>query len=155
MIQYHPIGVIRTQYTDRESTPAQAAFAQQSMMAVAELDEAFTEGLSDLEGFSHLILIFHFHQARPAALKQTPRFDDTPRGVFSTRSPHRPNPIGMSIVELVKIEDNRLYFNHADMLDRTPLLDIKPFIPAIDHREQAVDGWVAGRIPPDKTQEKE
>lgn len=61
----------------------------------------------------------------------------------------------MSIVELVKIEDNRLYFNHADMLDRTPLLDIKPFIPAIDHREQAVDGWVAGRIPPDKTQEKE
>lgn len=125
----------------------QAALAKSSMMSVAVVEEEFMEGLQDLEQFTHIILVYWFHQAKPCQLLQKPSIDDTLRGVFSIRSPHRPNPIGISVVELVKIEKNQIYFNYADMLDGTPLLDIKPFVPALDHRWEAGSGWTEGKFP--------
>lgn len=146
-ITYVPIGTIRTQYAETMGMPIQSALAQNSLLAVAELDEHYTEGLDQLEGFTHIILIYHFHRAGAPALKQKPFLDKTEKGVFAIRGPHRPNPIGMSIVELVKIEGNKVYFNHADMLDGTPLLDVKPFIPAFDHRDEAGNGWLEQVFP--------
>jgi len=122
--------------------PIQASLAQNSMMAVAEINETYLEGLTDLDGFSHIILVYHFHKAHAPALIQKPFLDQESHGIFAIRSPHRPNPIGISVVELVKVEGNRIYFNHADMLDETPLLDIKPFVPAFDHRDAGRCGWL-------------
>ncbi len=145
-MEIHPIGTIRTQYTEAKETPIQPAFAENSLLAVAELDEAYSAGRESLEKFTHAIVIFWFHQARKPKLTQKPFMDDQEYGIFAIRSPHRPNPIGISIVEIVKIEDHRLYFNHADMLDETPLLDIKPFIPEFDNRLQAGMGWLEGKL---------
>ncbi len=146
MITYKPIGIIRTQYTETLGMPIQAAMATNSVMAVAVLDEAFVAGLKDLEGFSHIILVYHFHKAGKTAMLQKPFLDDEAHGLFAIRSPHRPNPIGISVVKLIRIEDNRLYFNHSDMLDETPLLDIKPFVPQFDNRETERIGWLQGRV---------
>ncbi len=110
---------------------------------MAEISEEFTEGLTDLTGFSHIILIYHFHKSGKAPLMQKPLLDKKLHGVFSIRSPRRPNPIGISIVELVRIEENLVYFHGADMLDETPLLDIKPFVPRFDNRENASSGWLS------------
>jgi tRNA (adenine37-N6)-methyltransferase len=145
-INYEPIGIIRTQYTVTLGMPIQAALAQKSVLAVAEISEQFVEGLTDLTAFSHIILIYHFHKSREAPMMQKPFLDDQKHGVFSIRSPRRPNPIGMSVVELIRIEENRLYFNGADMLDETPLLDIKPFVPQFDHRETDRIGWLKGKL---------
>jgi tRNA (adenine37-N6)-methyltransferase len=145
-INYEPIGIIRTQYTETLGMPIQAALAQKSVLAVAEISEQFVEGLTDLTAFSHIILIYHFHKSREAPMMQKPFLDDQKHGVFSIRSPRRPNPIGMSVVELIRIEENRLYFNGADMLDETPLLDIKPFVPQFDHRETDRIGWLKGKL---------
>jgi tRNA (adenine37-N6)-methyltransferase len=142
-INYEPIGIIRTQYTVTLGMPIQAALAQKSVLAVAEISEQFVEGLTDLTAFSHIILIYHFHKSREAPMMQKPFLDDQKHGVFSIRSPRRPNPIGMSVVELIRIEENRLYFNGADMLDETPLLDIKPFVHRFDNRENASLGWLS------------
>ncbi len=154
-ITIKPIGTIRTQYFETLGMPIQAALAQSSVLAVAILDEDFMDGLKDLEQFTHIILVYWFHKARPFQLLQKPFVEDTLRGIFSIRSPHRPNPIGISVVELVKIEKNHLYFNHADMLDGTPLLDIKPFVPALDNRPNAGSGWTEGKfdstLPPAST----
>lgn len=141
-IKYIPIGTIHTQYQQTANMPIQAALAQNSLLAVAEIDAPFVEGLTGLEAFSHIILVYHFHKAGPAAMRQKPFLDDQEHGLFAIRSPHRPNPIGISIVEIVRIEDNRVYFNHADMLDGTPLLDIKPFVRVFDHRDEASLGWL-------------
>ena len=141
-----PIGIIRTQYTETLGMPIQAALAQSSVLSVAMLDEEWVEGLQDLEQFTHIILVYWFHKARPFQLLQKPFIENTMRGIFSIRSPHRPNPIGISVVELVKIEKNHIYFNHADMLDGTPLLDIKPFVPALDNRLTAGSGWAEGKF---------
>ncbi|MBG0782283.1 MAG: tRNA (N6-threonylcarbamoyladenosine(37)-N6)-methyltransferase TrmO [Bacteroidales bacterium] len=145
-MEIHPIGTIRTQYTEAKGTPIQPAFAETSLLAVAELDETYSAGLEGLEKFSHAILIFWFHQSQTPKLKQKPFLGDREYGVFAIRSPHRPNPIGISVVEIVKIEDHRLYFNHADMLDETPLLDIKPFVPEFDNRPHAGKGWLEGKL---------
>ncbi len=142
-ISYEPIGIIRTQYTETLGMPIQAAMAKNSVLAVAEISEEFTEGLTDLTGFSHIILIYHFHKSGKAPLMQKPFLDEKLHGVFSIRSPRRPNPIGISIVELVRIEGNLVYFHGADMLDESPLLDIKPFVPRFDNRENASSGWLS------------
>jgi tRNA-Thr(GGU) m(6)t(6)A37 methyltransferase TsaA len=146
-VTFLPIGLIYTQYTDNEGVPIQSALAEKSMMAVAEIAPHFIAGLEGLEAFTHAILVYHFHKSGAPQLKQKPFLDDDLHGIFSIRSPHRPNPIGISIVELVKIEENKIYFNHADILDGTPLLDIKPFIPAFDHREDANNGWLEAKFP--------
>jgi tRNA-Thr(GGU) m(6)t(6)A37 methyltransferase TsaA len=110
-----------------------------------ELAAAFQPGLQDLAGFSHLFLIYVFHEASGLQLTVTPFLDATPRGVFATRAPKRPNPIGLSVVRLIAIEDNRLMLEDVDMLDGTPVLDIKPYVPAFDRPENVRVGWLAGR----------
>jgi tRNA (adenine37-N6)-methyltransferase len=146
-VTFLPIGVIYTQYTETAGMPIQSALAENSMMAVAEIAPHFIPGLDGLDAFSHIILVYHFHKAGAPQLKQKPFLDDEMHGIFAIRSPHRPNPIGISIVELVKIEGNKIYFNHADMMDGSPLIDIKPFIPVFDHRDEANNGWLEAKFP--------
>jgi tRNA-Thr(GGU) m(6)t(6)A37 methyltransferase TsaA len=95
-----------------------------------------------LAGFSHIILLYHFHRVRQARLTVVPFMDDEPRGVFATRAPSRPNPIGLSIVRLLGIEGNLLQIENVDIVDGTPLLDIKPYVPAFDHNDAERIGWL-------------
>lgn len=110
--------------------------------ATIELKNEFIDGLKDLEQFSHIILLYHFHQSEGYKLKVTPFMDTEERGLFSTRAPRRPNGIGMSIVRLIEIENNILHIEDVDILDGTPLLDIKPFFSQFDNREEAKSGWL-------------
>jgi tRNA-Thr(GGU) m(6)t(6)A37 methyltransferase TsaA len=106
----------------------------------------YAEGLKDLAGFSHLILLYHFHRAGPARLTVTPFLDDAPHGVFATRAPARPNPIGLSVVRLVGVEGLVLHLTDVDVLDQTPLIDLKPYVPAFDQPDGPVRvGWLSGR----------
>jgi tRNA-Thr(GGU) m(6)t(6)A37 methyltransferase TsaA len=139
-ITYAPIGVIRSLHTDPEKTPIQSVYAQ-GCTGRAEVMPEYAEGLKDLEGFSHLILIYHFHRAGPVRLIVRPFLQDIDRGVFSTRAPCRPNPIGLSIVKLVRREGCTLHLDGVDILDETPLLDIKPYVGRFDRIETTSDGW--------------
>ena len=107
-----------------------------------ELFPEFAEGLKDLDGFSHLILLYNFHQSSGYRLTVTPFLDSEPRGVFATRAPKRPNPIGLSIVRLARIQGATLDIENVDMLDGTPLLDIKPYVPDFDHQADCRIGWL-------------
>ncbi len=109
------------------------------------LKEEFISGLTDLDGFSHILLIYHFHQSSGFDLMTTPFLDSKKRGVFATRAPRRPNAIGISVVRLLKIENNMLHIAGVDMLDETPLLDIKPYIPAFDVHPTEKDGWTTNK----------
>ena len=106
------------------------------------LDPSYQDGLIDLNGFSHIFLIYRFHHSHRYRLRVTPFLDDREHGVFATRAPRRPNPIGISIVRLQSIRQNIIEFNGADMLDNTPLLDIKPYIPQFDRIATATSGWL-------------
>ena len=139
-----PIGIIRSPHKETEGTPIQTTGANGVGGTVEILPEC-AEGLKDLEGFSHIILIYHFHLSKGYSLTVKPFLDDTPRGVFATRAPKRPNAIGMSVVRLVKIEGATLYIEDVDIVDSTPLLDIKPYVPAFDAKEAERTGWLAGR----------
>ena len=139
-IVFRPIGVIHTPHTDPGETPIQPAYAE-GVTGRAEILAEFAEGLRDLEGFSHLHLIYGLHRAGPARLMVRPFLHDTPRGVFATRAPSRPNPIGLSIVRLVRREGRVLHLADLDMLDGTPLLDIKPYVARFDCRRDARGGW--------------
>jgi tRNA-Thr(GGU) m(6)t(6)A37 methyltransferase TsaA len=111
-----------------------------------EIFTEYAEGLKDIEGFSHLILLYHFHQARGFSLTAVPFLDDTPRGVFSIRGPRRPNPIGMTVVRLLERSGRELKVQGVDMLDGTPLLDIKPYMQEIDAHEVNASGWVGKKM---------
>ena len=139
-----PIGIIRSPYKETEGTPIQTTGAK-GVGGTAEIVPECAEGLRDLEGFSHIILIYHFHLSKGYSLTVKPFLDDTPRGVFATRAPKRPNAIGISVVRLVKIEGTTLYIEDVDIVDSTPLLDIKPYVPAFDAKEAERIGWLAGR----------
>jgi len=139
-IEYHPIGVIRSPHQDPKATPIQPAYAQ-GIEGRAEVLPEFAEGLRDLEGFSHIHLVYHFHRSAGTRLAVKPFLQDEERGVFATRAPCRPNAIGLSLVRLVRREGTTLYLEDVDILDGTPLLDIKPFVPRFDHREGARCGW--------------
>ncbi len=138
---FRPIGTILTPYEKASGTPIQAAAAV-GVPGRIEIFPEYREGLQDLEGFSHLILIYVFHRSRDYALKVKPFLDDVKRGVFATRAPARPNPIGISVVRLERLEGETLHICDVDMLDGTPLLDIKPFVPELDHRPGARSGWL-------------
>ena len=140
-ICYEPIGTIETPFEDREGMPIQAAGAQGVRGRIRLLPE-YLQGLQDLAGFSHLILLYHFHLTRDTRLVVTPFLDTTPRGVFATRSPNHPNPIGISTVRLLEIHDAVLEIEDVDMVNGTPLLDIKPYVPAFDHRQPDRLGWL-------------
>jgi tRNA-Thr(GGU) m(6)t(6)A37 methyltransferase TsaA len=140
-ITFHPIGTIHSPFTDLTDMPIQPTGAASAPGTVEILPE-FAEGLKDLGGFSHLILIYHLHQARRVSLSVIPFLDSEPRGIFATRAPTRPNPIGLSVVRLLKIEGNILFLEALDILDGTPLLDIKPYVPAFDGHPEARAGWL-------------
>ena len=140
VITYHTIGVVRSEHVAAEQTPIQPAYAK-GCKGRAEVFPEFAAGLRDLEGFSHVYLIYHFHQAGPAKLLVKPFLQDVERGIFATRAPCRPNAIGLSVVELVRREGNVLHLGGVDILDGTPLLDIKPYTAKFDRFETSRNGW--------------
>ncbi len=139
-VTYQPIGIIHTPFKEIEETPIQGVFAPYSKGTVEVFPE-YTEGLKDIDGFSHLILIYHLHHAEGYSLIAKPFLDNQERGVFSIRHFRRPNPIGLSIVRLDWVEGNMLHIREVDILDETPLLDIKSYIPKFDLRIDAREGW--------------
>jgi tRNA (adenine37-N6)-methyltransferase len=143
-VTFRPIGIVRSPFTEIEGMPIQASAAAGATGSI-ELDPAFAEGLADLEGFSDLVLLYHLHRVRAPKLTVTPFLDPQPHGIFATRSPARPNAIGMSTVRLLAIRGTTLEIADLDILDGTPLLDMKPYVPAFDDRSDARIGWFAGR----------
>jgi tRNA-Thr(GGU) m(6)t(6)A37 methyltransferase TsaA len=140
-ISYQPIGTIHSPFEGIEKVPIQPAAAS-GIRGTVEVFAEFAAGLQDVHGFSHIILLYHFHRVTQARLTVIPFLDDQPRGVFATRAPSRPNPIGLSIVRLLGIEGSVLYVENVDIVDGTPLLDIKPYVPAFDHNEVEQTGWL-------------
>jgi len=144
-ITFTQIGTIRSPFIEPKGTPIQSAGAS-GIEGTIEIFQPFIEGLTDLEGFSHIILLYYFHHIKETRLKITPFMDDQIHGVFATRAPNRPSPIGLSTVRLIRIEKNILYVEGLDMLDGTPLLDIKPYVPGIDDRKADRIGWLQEKI---------
>jgi len=142
-IRYRPIGVIHSPFREIEGMPIQPRGAA-GVRGVVELLPEFAEGLKDLEGFSHVLLIYHFHRVQEVRLVVTPFLDGEPHGVFATRAPTRPNPIGLSVVRLIGVEGNVLRVEGVDVLDGTPLLDIKPYVPEFDVYDVERVGWLEG-----------
>jgi tRNA-Thr(GGU) m(6)t(6)A37 methyltransferase TsaA len=140
-IEMKPIGYIRTEYKTLEDMPIQPKGAAASVARIV-LDAAYREGLADLGGFSHIYLIYYFHRSKGYSLTLKPFMDTKEHGVFATRAPRRPNPIGLSIVRLLAIDRNIVLVEGADLLDGTPILDIKPYIAQFDRVTQASSGWM-------------
>ncbi len=144
-VQYRPIGVIHSKFKEPQGTPIQASVAKGSAGFI-EIFPEYVEGLQDIDGFSHIILLYHFHRAKEYRLRVRPYMDSQVHGVFATRSPSRPNAIGISVVRLVEVRGNTLHIEDVDVLDETPLLDIKPYVPQFDHREVSRIGWLGRNI---------
>jgi len=140
-IKYQPIGVIHSPFKDIEGMPIQPTGASK-INGTIEIFPEFTEGLKDLDGFSHIFLLYHFHKVKELKLIVTPFMDSQLRGVFATRAPTRPNPIGLSIVRLEGIKQNILHIENVDIIDGTPLLDIKPYVPEFDEHKVDSTGWL-------------
>jgi tRNA-Thr(GGU) m(6)t(6)A37 methyltransferase TsaA len=142
-ITYTPIGTIQSPFTDISGMPIQPAGAQGVRGTVVIFGE-YAEGLSDLNGFSRIILIYAFHKCASRQLTVTPFLDTITHGIFATRAPCRPNAIGISIVRLVSVNGCELVIEDVDILDGTPLLDIKPYVPVFDCYPDEKSGWLAG-----------
>ena len=141
MVEFRDIGVIRSPHTQKTGMPIQPSGAA-GVRGTVEVDPELVEGLKDLDGFSHIHLIYRFHESKGFKLTVVPFLDDKPHGMFSTRAPRRPNPIGLSVVKLIAIRGNVLEVEGVDVLDGTPLLDIKPYVPEFDGHPDAKVGWV-------------
>ncbi|MGC8817444.1 MAG: tRNA (N6-threonylcarbamoyladenosine(37)-N6)-methyltransferase TrmO [Candidatus Hadarchaeum sp.] len=155
MTKLKPIWIIYTPYKKDGDVPYQSCKSKD--VDEIEVSKEYEEGLKDIEGFSHLIILYEFHKSVKRSVKKEhylesqgllvkPYLDDTPRGLFATRSPNRPNPIGLTIVELLERKRNVLKVRGVDMLDGTPLLDIKPYVPKFDQRDNVRIGWLEGKI---------
>ncbi len=142
-IEFEPIGIIHTPFSSREGMPVQPAGAA-GVKGTVEVFEKYREGLDDLDGFSHVILLYHFHRSEGFKLRVVPFLDSQLRGLFSTRAPRRPNPIGLSVLRLDRIEGGILHVQNVDILDGTPLLDIKPYVPEFDGQTEVRTGWLEG-----------
>ena len=142
-MQLTPIGLIHSPFSDLAQMPIQPTGAA-GVKGRIELDPALTEGLKDLDGFSHIFVLYHFHRAAPARLQVTPFLDTEPHGIFATRAPTRPNPIGLSVLKLNEVRGSTLIVENVDILDGTPLLDIKPYVPAFDQPTAVRSGWLQG-----------
>jgi tRNA-Thr(GGU) m(6)t(6)A37 methyltransferase TsaA len=140
-IEYEPIGVIHSPFQTTEGMPIQPSGAT-GVQGTVELFPRFGQGLRDLDGFSHIILIYHFHRSSGYSLLVIPFLDSVERGVFATRAPRRPNPIGLSLVRLVRVEGDTLHVENIDVLDCTSLLDIKPYVPEFDQHLGDRVGWL-------------
>jgi tRNA-Thr(GGU) m(6)t(6)A37 methyltransferase TsaA len=141
-VVYQPIGIIHTEFKDKQDAPIQGIFAREAKGEV-EVFPTYVAGLRDIAKFSHLILIYHFHRADGFSLISKPFLEDEEHGIFSIRHFKRPNPIGLSVVKLEGVKRNVLEICEVDILDGTPLLDIKPFVPLFDHRAFAKNGWLS------------
>lgn len=144
-IEYEPIGKIFSPFKEAVGTPIQPPAAE-GVEGKIELYSEYEEGLKDVDGFSHLILLYHFHKAKKAQLTASPFMEDKEHGIFAIRAPSRPNPIGLSIVRLIQVEKNILHIKDVDVLDGTPLLDIKPYVAEFDRKENVNSGWLEKRI---------
>jgi tRNA-Thr(GGU) m(6)t(6)A37 methyltransferase TsaA len=144
-IKYKPIGVIHSPFKEPRGTPIQPAGAK-GTDGIVEIFPEYAEGLKDIEGFSHIILLYHFHLSKGPALIAKPYMDNEAHGVFAMRGPNRPNPIGISVVRLVKVEGNMLHIRDVDIVDGTPLLDVKPYVPEFDIREVERIGWLERNV---------
>ena len=144
-IKYKPIGMVHSPFVKPKGTPIQPSAAK-GVEGVVEIFPEYVEGLEGLEGFSHIILIYHFHLSKKVSLKVNPFMDNEMHGIFATRAPCRPNPIGISVVRLIGIENNLLYIQDVDIVDGTPLLDIKPYVPEFDIREVERIGWLEKNV---------
>ncbi|MBT3182797.1 MAG: tRNA (N6-threonylcarbamoyladenosine(37)-N6)-methyltransferase TrmO [Deltaproteobacteria bacterium] len=141
MIQIKPIGIIKTSYEDPSGMPIQGRF-KDDVTGRIELFPEYWDGLKDLDGFSHAILIYHFNRAKEANLLGRPFLEDVDHGIFAIRSPKRPNHIGISVVRIEGIEKGAVVFSEVDILNGTPLLDIKPYVSHFDAREDVKNGWI-------------
>jgi len=150
-ITLKPIGIIHTPYKEAKGIPIQGKF-EKGITGQAELFPEYQDGLKDIEGFSHIVLIYYFDRSKDEKLISRPFLEDETHGIFAIRSPHRPNHIGFSIVKLEKVENNIITFSEVDILDGTPLLDIKPYVSHFDSRKNVMNGWLdkhfqSGKIP--------
>ncbi|MFH1387497.1 MAG: tRNA (N6-threonylcarbamoyladenosine(37)-N6)-methyltransferase TrmO [bacterium] len=143
-IELKQIGIVNSPFINKAEAPIQA-YKSETEGRVEVLPE-YAEGLDGIEQFSHIILVYYFHQIKDERLKVKPYLDNKLHGVFATRHPHRPNHIGISTVKLVKREGNILYVKNIDIVDGSPLLDIKPYVSAFDKRDNVKDGWLEGRL---------
>ena len=139
-IIFESIGVIHTTYKEKKETPIQGVYSPDGRGEV-ELFPKYISGLKDVEGFSHLILIYHFHCAETSSLLMKPFLDNQEKGIFSIRHFNRPNHIGLSVVRLYSVKENILEIGEVDIIDGTPLLDIKPYVPDFDIRQNVRAGW--------------
>ncbi|MFC1878599.1 tRNA (N6-threonylcarbamoyladenosine(37)-N6)-methyltransferase TrmO [Chloroflexota bacterium] len=140
-IIYSPIGTIYTPYQKIVGMPIQPSGAV-GVRGTIEILPQYVAGLKDLSGFSHLVLLYHFDRATDHKMIVTPFLDIEPRGLFATRAPRRPNPIGLSVVKLLSVDNNILEIENVDILDGTPLLDIKPYVPDFDSAPNVEVGWL-------------
>lgn len=140
-ILFHSIGTIYSPFKTIDGMPIQPAGAA-GIKGKVILFHEFTKGLKDIESFSHIILIYHFHEAGEVRLEVTPFLDNESHGVFATRAPSRPNGIGLSVVRLLGVDDNILNIENVDILDKTPLLDVKPYVPKFDIHQADSIGWL-------------
>ncbi|MBN1181322.1 MAG: tRNA (N6-threonylcarbamoyladenosine(37)-N6)-methyltransferase TrmO [Bacteroidales bacterium] len=140
-IIYQPIGIIHSPFNKPEGMPIQPASAK-GIQGEIEIFPEFAAGLKDIEGFSHLIILFQFHLSEGYNLEVTPFLDNVKHGIFATRAPRRPNQIGLSVVKLNYRTDNILYIENVDIVNGTPLIDIKPYVPVFDEAHDIKSGWL-------------
>ena len=144
-ITFEPIGIIHSPFTKLEEMPIQPAGSRVTK-GTLEVYPAYSQALQDLDGFSHLYAIYFFHKVNGWKPIVMPFLDKSERGLFSTRAPKRPNPIGLSVLKIIEITDNKIQVQHIDILDGTPLLDIKPYVPQFDAAEDIRIGWLTKHI---------
>lgn len=143
-MKINPIGIIHSPFATKEEAPIQGAF-QPDAEGTVEVFADFAAGLKDIETFSHLILIYRFDRAGEVILVRPTLLDDEPHGVLASRHPCRPNGLGLSVVRLLRREGNILHVGGIDVLDGTPLIDIKPYVPRFDSYPEADEGWFSGK----------
>ena len=149
IIMLNPIGWAHSPFKTKDDINPKKYADRQGFDAIEgelEIEEEFEEGLTDIEGFSHIFVIFGFHKSEGFNLKPVPLLDDSPKGVFSTRSPHRPNPIGLTVMKVLGRQANILHVSGMDLIEDTPILDIKPYTPR-DRKDDIKIGWLTGKIP--------
>jgi len=144
-IIFRPVGIVHSPFKKPEGMPIQPSAAK-GIEGKVEIFPEYAEGLEDIDNFSHIFLIYHLHLSRGYGLKVKPYMDDRERGVFATRAPSRPNSIGISVVELMKVDGNVLHIKNVDIVDGTPLLDIKPYVPQFDVHDVKKIGWLEKNI---------